>query len=221
MEWPRATHEFPLTDLEWAIIPAVLQLPINRRILRATLESNFALQSSHGSTLTPDLSLMVVALERAVFGCKDSQILAIVECAFSQDRAVLREKVKRELAARPEIVLVIVIIVNESQDYHGPEEESEAWHVFASEEETQDINSFLSFGQSDVNSTGPGPNLNEEVFTLKPVMVAGHQWCDISSVEYRVWVKGDTSDKIDIGKDKATCGVGDISFLLLLSLMYS
>ena len=186
-------HEFLLTDLEWAIIPTVLQLPINREMLCTTLESKFPLQSLHGSMLTPDLSLMVMALEQTMLGCKNPQVLAIVECAFSQDKAVLREKIKKELAARPEMVLVIVIIVNETQDYHGPEEESEAWHVFSSEKETQDINSFLSISQLDVDSTAPDPNFNEDSFVLKPVIVAGHQWCGVASVEYCVWVKSDTS----------------------------
>jgi len=211
VEWPGTTHEVPLTDLKEAISPAMQQLPIDRHLLRVTLESNFTFKSSQtGFSATPDLSLVLMPLIRRGQGHKDFQVLALVECAFSQDEVALKEKLRKELATRPETVLVIMILINEHQDYRSPKEGSAAWNLFSQEEECRDIDSFFCLEQSDTNSIQSSSNLGEERFQLKPVVIAGHEWCHMMSVEYRVWVKDDATDIINIDKDKMTCGVGDV-----------
>lgn len=220
MEWPRATHEVPLTDLKEAMNPIVQKFPFDRRILRATFESNFTFKSSQtGFSATPDLSLILMSLKRKSSRCKDFQVLAIVECAFSQNRKELESKIRKELAARPEMVLVIMILVNENEDYRCPEEGSLAWVKFSRDLECRDAPSFFhsddesstTDSATDSESDELGGSGREESFILQPVVIAEHQWCNITSVEYCVWVKND-DDPIDIDNDRVTYGVGGYIF---------
>lgn len=197
--------------------PVVQQFPIDRRVLRATFESNFTFKSLQtGFSATPDLSLVIMSLKRKTSRCKDFQVLTIVECAFSQNKKELEEKIRKELSAHPEIVLVIMILVNENKDYHCPEEDSPAWVKFSRDLECRDAHSFFrsddepSATDSDTyseSSDESGDSGLDEPFTLQPVVIAQHQWCNITSVEYRVWVKnGD--NPININRDHVTCSVG-------------
>jgi len=115
--------------------PAVQQLPINKHILCATFESKFTFQSSQtGFSATPDLSLIIMSLKQKMSRGQDFEVLAIVECAFSQNKSDLEEEIRNELAARSEIALVIMILINESETYRRPTEESQAWRMFSQEE---------------------------------------------------------------------------------------
>lgn len=196
--------------------PAVQQLPINKQLLHATFKSNFTFQSSQtGFLATPDLSFIIMSLKRKMSRGQDFQVLAIMECAFSQNKGDLEEKIRKELAARPEIVLVIMILVNESEAYCRPTEELHAWWMFSQEEMCRDATSFLRFDESDVSSESESKSDSDlkEHFTLQPVMIAKHQWCSISSVKYHVWVKSNNDEVIDIDKAQVTCGVGDAFYL--------
>jgi len=225
VEWPQATHEVPLTNLKEVMNPAVQQLPINKCILHATFKSNFTFQSSQtGFSATPDLSLIIMSLKRKMSRGQDFEVLAIVECAFSQNKSDLEEKIRNELAACPEIALVITILINESETYHRPTEESQAWRMFSQEEKCQDATSFLRFNESDISSKSKSEPKSDsslkEDFTLQPIVIAGHQWCSISSVEYHVWVKSDMDEVINIDKVQVTCGVSDVFYIWWLPLMH-
>ncbi|KIJ59149.1 hypothetical protein HYDPIDRAFT_170938 [Hydnomerulius pinastri MD-312] len=182
MEWPRATHEAPLTDLREIISPAMRLLPFDKCKVRALVEMNSPFQSPEsGFSATSDLSLVLMSL----LGSGNREILILAECAFSQDEQSLRDKVKKELAAHPKVVLFFMIIVSEVEEYHGPKEGTDAWNYFADEARCRDAQSFLSLQEQPLASGAAR------------VMVAGHNWCNISSVDYYVWVKQDDK-QIDI-----------------------
>jgi len=51
-------------------------------------------------------------------------------------------------------------------------------------------------------------------------MIARHQWCSISSVKYRVWVKSDMDEAINIDKVQVTCGVSDVFYIYIYIYIY-
>jgi len=102
-----------------------------------------------------------------------------------------------------------------------PTEESQAWRMFSQEEKCQDAMSFLRLDESDISSESEfESNSSLKDFMLQPIMIAGHQWCSISSVKYHVWVKSDTDEAINIDKVQVTCGVGDVFYIWWLPLMH-
>ncbi|KAI6046821.1 hypothetical protein EDC04DRAFT_2597913 [Pisolithus marmoratus] len=182
VEWPKAMHEIPLTDFRDELNSAVWQLPINRQLLHAALETNFLIQSSQTRFPgIPDLSLTLLAMTS--------------------------HKIKmKEVAACPEIILIIMILIKEAQDYHSPVEGLVAWSQL-SNQNWLDKDSFLRLRHSNVNSNESDSHLQGEHFTFKLVIVAEHCWCNIASVEYHVWVKSSSIEKIDIDEHQMTSGI--------------
>lgn len=179
---------------------------MDRELLHTRLEGNFTFKSLEtGFSATPDLTLISTPRD----GNENAQVLAIVECAFSQDRDSLREKIKKEILARPEIVLAIMICVTESQSYARPSEGSEAWKFFFKDPEgrCRDAKSFFHVRPSDESSSDV-----DERYTLRPIVIAGHTWCDIASIEYFLWVKDRADKPIDVDEDLPTREVRHFSF---------
>ncbi|KIK13755.1 hypothetical protein PISMIDRAFT_17770 [Pisolithus microcarpus 441] len=122
-----AAHEFCLTDFGRAVQSTLDCLPINRSLLRITLESNLSLRSScTGFSATPDHSLFASPVEAG-----PGVLLAVVECAFSQSREDVMKKVRAEVEGWPTIVLVILIFISEDRDYHSPKEGTPTWSFFS------------------------------------------------------------------------------------------
>ena len=159
-------------------------LPFRKDLVRATVEMNLQFQSpSSGFTTTPDLSLILMPMS----GTESSELAVIGECAFTQDKDQLEYKLRHEIEAHPEVVMVIMIIISEVKNYHSPQFETKAWKHFSKEPMCLDAKSFLTLRE---------PALPEDSTVVTPVRVAQHVWCNISTVEYFVWVKngGETID---------------------------
>ncbi|KAI6000254.1 hypothetical protein EDC04DRAFT_2612075 [Pisolithus marmoratus] len=139
-------------------------------------KTNFLIQSLQtGFSGIPDLSLTLLAMVSPV----------------------------KEVAACPEIVLIIMILIKEAQDYHSPVEGSVAWSQL-SNQNWLDKDSFLRLRHSNVNSNESDSHLQGEHLTLKLVMVAKHCWCNIASIKYHVWVKSSSIEKIYINEHQMT-----------------
>ncbi|KAI6013854.1 hypothetical protein EDC04DRAFT_2609172 [Pisolithus marmoratus] len=190
MEWLKATHEVPLTDFRDKLNSAVQNLPFDRWLLQVALETNFSIQSSQTRfSGIPDLSLTLMSMT-------------------SSNLDLLKDKVRKEIAVYPEVVLVIMILIKEAPNYHSPAEGSAAWNQFP-KQNWLDEEAFLSLKHSDINSDKcdhpHGAN-----FTLKPVIVTKHCWCNITSAKYCIWVKNDIDQRIDIDEHEMTSGVNCI-----------
>ncbi|KIM68543.1 hypothetical protein SCLCIDRAFT_7202 [Scleroderma citrinum Foug A] len=72
-----------------------------------------------------DMVLTVTSMR----GPKVIQILFLIECAFSQGEKVF-DQVKKEIAAHPELRLVIIILIMEVPKYQSPQKGSETWKYF-------------------------------------------------------------------------------------------
>lgn len=159
----------PLTDVRDYISSTIQNLPYDRLTVRAKVEMNLAFKSpKDGFTATPDLSLFLTSNK----GLGNTQIPILVECAFTQDRS----KLKKEIDAHLEVVLVIVIIITEEPDYHGPLEESDVWNRFIKEDECREAEDFLSLQNGAAAASTPTAKTE-----LVHIEVTGHVWCNITS----------------------------------------
>ena len=139
-EMPMAVHEFILTDFKRVVQPALDRLPLDRYWFRTTLEGNLSMWLSHtGFSTTPNLALVTEAVDDGL----SLDLLGIVECAFSQDRSELMEKVKNETEGWPDIAFVIVILVLQAQDYHSPKDSTPTWTFFSQQDGCLAPNDFL------------------------------------------------------------------------------
>ncbi|KIK18853.1 hypothetical protein PISMIDRAFT_14046 [Pisolithus microcarpus 441] len=141
---PTAAHEFCLTDFGRAVQSALDRLPINRSLLRITLESNLSLRSSRtGFSATPDRSLFASPVEAG-----PGILLAVVECAFSQSREDVMKKVRAEVEGWPTIILIILIFVSEDRDYHSPKEGTPTWSFFSQHDACFSEDNFFALPRS-------------------------------------------------------------------------
>ncbi|KAI5981203.1 hypothetical protein EDD15DRAFT_2380117 [Pisolithus albus] len=127
----------------------------------------------------PVLALVILSMK----GNKIQCFPLIEECTFSQPCQKVFIKVTMLIAACPEVLLVVIVLINESPHYQSPSEKSLAWRMFASHQDSLGLTDFMSL--CDVNS---GDADVDEDFMV-PLVVAGHTWCHISSVDYYVWLK--------------------------------
>lgn len=226
VQCPLAAHDNTVNEFSHAINPAIVQLPINSRLFHLHLHQTFNFRSAEGFSATPDLSFVLMPVTEAA---GDFHLLGILECAFTQASDGLYSKIRKMLQTRPEIVFVVVIIVDEARAFRSPQEGSEAWNAFSVEEDCREILPFLNYGQPEHTCrvpTGTGSldwdsddEDEDEVFELDPVWIAGHQWCNITSVKYRVWVKNDAGDVIDIDSDDGAIGVSNRFLMRLVSFL--
>lgn len=178
-------HEMPLTDFRDCVCNTLDSLPYDKRTLRAKVEMNLLFHSpTDGFTATADLIVFLSSM-----ACLEvPEIPVIVECAFSQDRAKLWMKMKKEIDTHPEVALLVAIVITESPGYRSPEEDSEAWKKFVQEDTCRDAKTFLAL---------KGHCATAEAQSLC-IKVAGHLWCNVTSADYYVWVKDGDDQKIDI-----------------------
>lgn len=75
------------------------------------------------------------------------KLLTIIKCAFSQDHAVLMEKVREAVRGWPDtLLLIIVILINEVQDYCSPKEGSATWKFFSRQQDCLSAQEFYALG---------------------------------------------------------------------------
>jgi len=188
VEWPSAIHEVPFDEMNKAFTVAFYMLPYDQDMILTTVHMNLSLKSDLTSA-TPDMSISFTATEGPR---RAARIPFIGECAFSQDEGKLIQKLMSEVAAHPEVVLVVVVIIREESPYRSPAPYSLAWETLCKDLESSSFNDFIAKIEG-----------SEERTLSRPVVVAGHMWCKIASIEYRVWVRADGDEPIDLEKHDA------------------
>ncbi|KAI6024540.1 hypothetical protein EDC04DRAFT_2606341 [Pisolithus marmoratus] len=96
-----------------------------------------------GFSVTPDLALVMSPVTRG-----PSVFLAVVECAFSQDRNDLMKKVQCEVEGWAQIAFVVVILISENHPYHSPKEGTQTWSFFSQLNVSFSEENFLALPQS-------------------------------------------------------------------------
>lgn len=216
---PTAVHEYTISEFSKRVQVALDSLPINIERLRVGVERGLSIRSPLTDFLaTPDLALV------AALSGDRSSVFGVMECAFSQDHAKMMMKIRDEVEGWPEITLALAIFISEVRDYKSPLPGSPTWDYFAQRKANHPFLKFLSLPSSVNGSTAStpvehtpadaddldghsdtsdSPNLNSHVdLDLRPVTIAGHTWCEIENVKFRVWVK--ENGVLDLDEDSVT-----------------
>ncbi|KAF9234297.1 hypothetical protein BU15DRAFT_79184 [Melanogaster broomeanus] len=173
VEWPSAIHEAPLEDLNIALTSTFPGLPYPRKAVRLTVALNFPIKTTK-LTATPNAVIAMTSTR----GPKKLRLPFIAECAFSQTCDSVFTKVKHEITAHPEVVMVLIVVINEVPLYAAPRDHSVAWERFKCDILPLELDAFIAACDE----------ISEDV--LKgPIVAAGHTWCNINSVDYYVWLK--------------------------------
>ncbi|KAI6024357.1 hypothetical protein EDC04DRAFT_2606524 [Pisolithus marmoratus] len=172
-----AIHEATISEFK-SVLFCFQQVSYPCNIIHIQVSMNSDMEEKLISAI-PDLALVISSMK----GNKTQCFPLIVECTFSQPHKKIFKKVAMLIAACPEVLVVIIILINESPHYWSPSKKSLAWMTFANHHDSLDLTNFTSL--CDVDSG----NLNVEEDFMVPVVTAGHTWCHISSVDYDVWLK--------------------------------
>ncbi|KAG2340787.1 hypothetical protein BDR05DRAFT_1032515 [Suillus weaverae] len=79
-----------------------------------TISMNFQLPSTYA---IPDMAIEMAA---ATENHWSHEVIVIGECAFAQDTDSVRRKIKHEIAGHPNILMVILVVIDEHQPYRSP-----------------------------------------------------------------------------------------------------
>lgn len=149
---------------------------------------------------TPDLVISMASKK----GPKKVRLPFIVECAFSQTQEHAFAKLKEEIDAHPDVIMVFLVVIKEDPSYHSPQDHSDAWERSRRDVDPLELDAFTTIS-NDIS----------EVFE-NPIVIYGHTWCSIRSVDYYVWHQKDgVPIEID-SEDAEFCvhGVCNILFLV-------
>ncbi|KAG1888809.1 hypothetical protein F4604DRAFT_1674426 [Suillus subluteus] len=115
-------------------------------------------------------------------------IPALGECALSEDREHVFDKMDKELQAHPKAVLVMIVLIHEAKSYTSPPVKSIASITLRNGDEDDPFPLPL---RPFIRQQSMPRSFNHAV------TVASHQWCQVQSLEYFVWTKG-TNGPIDV-----------------------
>ncbi|KAG1875630.1 hypothetical protein DFJ58DRAFT_836218 [Suillus subalutaceus] len=191
VDMPSTLHEEFLDHLKDCLILAIATIPYDHDVIttRVAMNSSMRLRLRvKTKSVTPDMVIKITPVK----GPRKFVVTAgIGECALSETKAEVFEKVEGEIRTHPEVDFVVIIVVTEAISYACPEVNSTAWKTLRNGEDDDpfplplSLNSFLD-QQSMPRSLD------------HPLTVADHDCCHIQSVEYYVWTKGDNGSPIDI-----------------------
>jgi hypothetical protein len=194
---PSALHEESFDYLKDCFTLAIGRLPYNDELLtpRASMNSNLKIEDK---IVTPDMLIQITPVK----GPRKMRLISGVgECALSESKEDVFDKVEDEIRAHPEIDLAIVVVVTEAIPYASPAKDSTAWKALCNskEEHSLSLDSFID-QRSTPRSVG------------HPLKVAGHNWCHLDTVEYFAWVKGEDGLPIDIRNENPGYMAHGVSF---------
>ncbi|KAI6028116.1 hypothetical protein EDC04DRAFT_2605851 [Pisolithus marmoratus] len=156
-----AIHEAPISELN-SILSCFQQVSYPCNIVHIQVSMNSDMEGEFISAI-PDLTLTMSSMK----GNKIQHFPLIVECTFSQPCQKVFEKVAMLISAHPK----------------SPSDKSLAWKTFANHQDSLDLTGFTSL--CDVDSS----DVDVDEDFMVPVVIAGHTWFCISSVDYYVWLK--------------------------------
>ncbi|KAG1865085.1 hypothetical protein C8R48DRAFT_772789 [Suillus tomentosus] len=185
VDMPSNLHEEPFDYLKDCLTLAIAGIPYDRMIVRPRIQMNHKLRIQHKS-VTPDMTISISAME----GPTESVIISgLGECALTEDRDHVFSKMQAEVRTHPEVDFVVIVLIDEAMSCKSPHPDSSASKALMPEDVTnsQPLSLKLFIRQC-----------STPCWFDKPVKVADHNWCQVVSVEYYVWAKGDNGTPINI-----------------------
>jgi hypothetical protein len=186
---PSAVHNVPFQVLSPPIQCFLDKLPGKGSHIFPAIEMAGDLLGGETSAV-PDFMISIGA-----HSTREKVIPVIGETAFSQSTSSLLKKLDRVVRSNPDIVMVIMVKIDERTRYETPRPNSNAWHTLR-QAAKHTLGSYIS-AQATTVTTG------------QPIVVAGHTWCHLKSVEFTVWVSdGHNPIDINITDNQAICAHG-------------
>jgi hypothetical protein len=187
---PSAIHEAPFDCLKLSLGQSISAMPYDEDLIFPMIHMNSSLSVKRKS-VTPDICITVTAASGPT---RIVLVPFIGECACSEDKSHAIRKLKNTIAAHPHIKMAILGLVREAQPFKSPDSDSVASQTLSTLDEPLPLEEFIT----------------ERFPPCTPIMIANHNWCHISSVEFFVWVKGEDESILDLDNEDAehmACGV--------------
>jgi hypothetical protein len=185
---PLPVHEETTSEMSFTISHALHNIQYNRTLLKTSVLTNSRMYSEHLFTI-PD---MQVTMKPTTTTAAETQLLWMAESGFTQSRVAIMTKMEDTLLSHEELLLILMILVKERKKYASPAANSVTWNQTREEGSVRTYSEFAPERTSDK--------------LFGPVIAMGHEWIDIESVDYFVWVKsGD--QRIDLAAPPTAHGV--------------
>lgn len=184
IKMPTPVHEEPFDDLQHALARILDNLPHDEDVLRVRILMNHSLMVGRSSCI-PDI---LVSLRDAQ-GLSDGapHYVLVGECAFSEKRSHAIHKLRQYVENLPHLAVVVLAVIQETKQFTSPSRHSNAWDFFQQSEVPVSQGGFFAL-------RADGRPLTIDA----PVVVGGHHWCQVRSVDYTVWVRHPGEDAIDL-----------------------
>ncbi|KIK19404.1 hypothetical protein PISMIDRAFT_13676 [Pisolithus microcarpus 441] len=192
VKMPSTLHEAPLDKLKTVLERKLDYLPSHpsQSVVHANVHMNRSIRFNN-SEFVPDMLLSLRDISKRTN--EPSMFLLISECAFSQNEAVLCDKLKKITVELPNLVMVMMIVIREDTPFNSPQQKSAAWEFFKSHGTLLSQKEFLTLCA----------DLSEPICLGKSITVGGHTWCHLATVEYFIWVREVRGNLINIGNSSA------------------
>ncbi|KIK21006.1 hypothetical protein PISMIDRAFT_12527 [Pisolithus microcarpus 441] len=201
VKMPSALHEAPLDELKTVLERKLDYLPSHpgRSMVRTNAHMNCSIRFNN-SEFVPDMLLSLRDISERTN--EPSMFLLIGECAFSQNEAILHDKLKKITVELPDLVTVVMIVIQEDAPFNLPQQKSAAWEFFKSHGTLLSQKEFLTLCT----------DLSEPICLGKSITIGGHTWCHLAAVEYFIWVREVGGNLIDIDNSGADSSVRGMLF---------
>jgi len=199
---PTAVHEVPFDHLKKVLESALDDTPYDEDTILAQVHMNCDVLVM-SSTLVPDMLISLMAVHGSTFTA--SWYLLIGECAFSKQKSHIVNKLKKYIQGFPNLMVVVMVIIDEVCDYQSPLKNSDTWEFFWNIDKVPSLDEFLALC----------PNAGKPLSLSAPIKIKGHTWCHINSVDYYIWVRQPVEGPIDLDSTDAehmAHGVSSTSF---------
>ncbi|KAG1771341.1 hypothetical protein EV702DRAFT_1048973 [Suillus placidus] len=185
IDMPSTLHEESFDHLKDCLTLAIAALPYDRDAITTRISMNSPMQLKNKSVI-PDMTIKITPVK----GPRKRVVTSgIGECALSETKEDVFDKVESEIEAHPEADLAVIVVISEVISYASPEPDSTAWKA-------------LRNGENDDPSPLPLDSFLDQRSMPQsldyPLTVADHDWCHIQSVEYFIWTKGDDGSPINV-----------------------
>jgi hypothetical protein len=176
IDMPSTLHEEPFDYLKECLTLAIASLPYDRDLICPRIHMNYQLQLEDKS-VTPDMTITLTAVDGPT---EDVLIAGLGECALSEDRDHVYDKMELEIRAHPEALFAVIVLIREALNYKSPAKDSTAFTALRNGDDEEPVPMSL---KSFIKQRSTPRSFDH------PVTVAGHPWCQVGSVDYFMWVK--------------------------------
>ena len=190
VELPTAVHEAPFDYLKKAFEKVLDNIPCDEDNVLMCLHMNREVFVA-GSLLVPDMLMSLMAIQGGTF--KAPWYLLVRECAFSEQKSHVVDKLKKYVWGFPHLMVVVMVVIDKVCSYKSPTRDSDAGEFFHNSKKVLSLDEFLSLH----------PTSEEPLHLNAPITVKGHTWCHISSVDYYVWVRQPGKSPINLDSTDA------------------